>query len=444
MSSDTISVLIAEDEAVTRLGMKFALKTFPDVELVAESADGVSAILQALVAKPSIILMDIGLPKVDGITAARKVKEALPKTKVIVFTGAEDVDLMDSAFKAGVDGYCLKKMSGEDLYSAIKLVNAGEKYIARELRSTSKEPERTPSKREALAGELLKEQMASGSQNTIIGERYQVEKVLGRGGMGIVYKGRHIFMNRPVAIKILHPELAADAAVVARFRHEASTLSQFNHPNLISVFDFGVTKLGEPFMVMDFCQGKSLENLISIRGKLKATDCIPLFLQACEALKMVHQAGILHRDLKPGNLILTDEGHLKVVDFGLCKSFDGMERLVKLTCTGEVVGSPSYMSPEQCMGKSLDERSDIYSLGISMYETLTGELPFQADSYYEILNMHIRGTAPREPLLMACVPPVMEEIVYKCIDKDPYARYQTADELSQALVKASVYLEQKV
>ncbi len=484
-STDTISVLIAEDEAVTRLGLKFALNTFRDLRLVSECADGITAILQSLAKHPQVILMDLGLPKVDGITASRKIKEALPQTKIIALTCAEDESIILNAIDAGVDGYCLKKVSGERLHQVIMAVLGGAFWIDPDLKlklpenaaplCRRKDPsETTPitvpnlppmpvhqhvqmhqggkpasnlpddqgtalehSQESQLTPEQLVEKRASGSIATIIGDRYQIEKVLGRGGMGMVYKGRHIYMNRLVAIKVLHPEQAKDQSIVARFRKEASALCRFSHPNLVSVFDFGVMNSGEPFMVMDFCDGESLDKLIKRNGNLKIEQCLDIFSQACQALIAVHGQGMIHRDVKPGNLLLCKDGVIKLVDFGLCKNVGGLEHLIRLTCTGEVVGSPSYMSPEQCIGKELDQRSDIYSLGVSMYEALTGEIPFDGDSFYEILNQHIRGTASREPFLRKNIPGELEEIVFRCIDRDPDGRYQSAEELLKAIQNAA-------
>ena len=491
--TDTISVLIAEDEAVTRLGLKFALNTFPDLRLVSECADGIAAILQTLAKHPRVILMDLGLPKVDGITASRKIKEALPQTKIIALTCAEDENIILKAIDAGVDGYCLKKISGERLHEVITAVLGGAFWIDPDLKlklpedaaplcqrkdprdtspitepnlppmpqhqnvhmrrggdavtAPSQTPElnlsttdvngKKPGGEPDLTPEQLVEKRASGTIATIIGDRYQIEKVLGRGGMGMVYKGRHIYMNRLVAIKVLHPEQAKDQSIVARFRKEASALCRFSHPNLVAVFDFGVMKSGEPFMVMDFCDGESLDKIIRREGNLKIEQCLDIFSQACEALIAVHSQGMIHRDVKPGNLLLGKDGMIKLVDFGLCKNVGGLENLIRRTCTGEVVGSPSYMSPEQCIGKELDQRSDIYSLGVSMYEALTGEIPFDGDSFYEILNQHIRGTPSREPFLRKNIPIELEEIVFRCIDRDPDARFQSAEELLKALQKAA-------
>ncbi|MBK7746888.1 MAG: Non-specific serine/threonine protein kinase [Cyanobacteriota bacterium erpe_2018_sw_39hr_WHONDRS-SW48-000098_B_bin.30] len=497
MPSDCITVLIAEDEAITRFGLKYALHTFADVRVVAECPDGVSTILQALATHPNVILMDIGLPKVDGITASFKIKEALPKTKIIVFTCSEDKDDITRSFEAGVDGYCLKKVSGEHLYAAIKAVLAGETWmdpdlgehvsLLKQLHQSSiikdsgsllnilqdtadpsrshigalhvhSEPDTTSgtsgyenkdselpldeqdinycpllNSNAGLSEEQLREQRASGANRTIIAERYQVEKVLGKGGMGMVYKGRHIYMNRAVAIKILHPEQSRDPAVVSRFRKEARSLCQFSHPNLVGVFDFGVMSTGEPFMVMDYCDGQSLDKILHKTGKLSVKRGLFIFEQVCRALEAVHNQGIIHRDVKPSNILVGADDAIKLVDFGLAKSLGGLEHLIKLTCTGEVVGSPSYMSPEQCTGQELDHKSDIYSLGISMFEAFTGEMPFQADSFYELLNKHIRGTPSRDPFIKNNLPRDLEEVIFRCLDKNPEGRFQSARELLQAL-----------
>lgn len=437
----SISVMIAEDESVTRMGLKFTLETFPDVSLVAECSDGLSVILQALVTKPNIILMDIGLPKIDGITAAAKVKEVLPGTKIILFTNKEDTSLLRVALSAGFEGYCLKKMCGQDLHSAIRKVDAGKMFIAPELETAFLT---MGAKTENQTNVNVLEQKAAAPEHevgTVVSEAYEIEMVLGKGGMGMVYRGRHRATDRAVAIKILHPEFTNDPTVLRRFQQEADMLSKFCHTNLTSVSDFGRTKFGEPFMVMDFCRGKSLESVIGASGALDPQICLPLFLQVCSALQVIHAAGLVHRDVKPANIILSDDGEIKLVDFGLCKDTAIVERALKLTNTGEVLGSPSYMSPEQCLGKNLDARSDLYSVGMSLYEVLTGELPFQANSFYEMFKMQVQKEAPREPLIKAFVPAAIEEIILKCLAKSPDARYQSAEDLAQALRQASIGLQ---
>lgn len=516
-----ITILIAEDQAITRFGLKCSLEAYADLKVVADCGDGVSAILQALAVKPNVILMDIGLPKIDGIRASKEIKQALPNCHIIMFTASAEKEHIYEALEAGADGYCLKTVAGEHLYAAIKAVTSGATWldpgIAHKLlkaqdKQSSQESSAVitsslplkPSPNSALSEEqvaILKMLSAGCSLETIakqtsaslgnvgglvqgtldlllkaakqelndkgetpiapyktggpdrqgiknyqdgrtpIGDRYEIDGVLGRGGMGIVYKGKHVLMNRPVAIKMLHPEHAADDHVVARFQTEAQTLSQLSHPNLVSVFDFGVTANHEPYMIMDFHSGQSLDNYLIAQGPLDSDIGLSIFKQVLSGLSIVHKAGIVHRDIKPSNIIVSQDRNpeVKIVDFGIAKNPSTEKERLKITNTGEVVGTPRYMSPEQCTGKELDARSDIYALGCVMYECFTGKATFDGDSFYDMVRLHLNEAPSRLPFFQPGVshPKELVEIIFKALNKNPDDRYQSAEEMLEALNKVS-------
>lgn len=279
----------------------------------------------------------------------------------------------------------------------------------------------------------------------VFADRYDIESVLGLGGMSIVYKAKHRLMNRTVAIKMLHNKLKDDVVSLERFRLEAQAASTLNHQNIITVYDFGVTNDGELFFVMDFLHGESLENLIERKGRVPYERALPIFKQICAGLSAAHKKGIVHRDLKPANIVLTKEEDgselVKIVDFGIAKMLVGGSQQ-HLTQTGEVFGSPIYMSPEQCLGKDLDIRSDIYSLGCLMYDTLAGGPPFRGDSVLETMNMHCKDEPPslNRPEGGTSVPPELEEVILKCMAKDPNARFQNATEIQDILGAISTTL----
>lgn len=514
-----ITILIAEDQAITRFGLKCALETYPDLKVVAESGDGVSAILQALAVKPNVVLMDIGLPKVDGIRASKEIKQALPLTRIIMFTASAEDEHIYEALEVGADGYCLKTVAGEHLYSAIKAVTSGATWldpgIANRLlrvqdsrhqqelaappvplklpNNTELSPEQVAVLKLLSSGSSLEEiarstnmsldrvgvlvqgtlgLLASAAKQelytkgetpahiesahvvpkhshlqqydegrTIIGDRYAIEGVLGQGGMGIVYKGRHVLMNRPVAIKMLHPEYADDKQVVSRFQSEAQTLSQLSHHNLVSVFDFGITTTHEPFLVMDFHSGQSLDSFLHENGPLGADLGIAIFTQVLEGLSVVHNAGIVHRDIKPSNIIVSQDKKLtvKIVDFGIAKSSSAEKAKLNLTNTGEVVGTPRYMSPEQCTNGELDARSDIYALGCVMYEAFTGRPTFDGDSFYEMVRQHVNEPASRLPFFQPEIrlPMNIVDAIFKALEKRPEDRFKSADEMREAMAKVT-------
>lgn len=272
-------------------------------------------------------------------------------------------------------------------------------------------------------------------------DRYIVESVLGLGGMSVVYKAKHKLMDRTVAIKMLHNVLKQDVTALERFKLEAQACSLLSHQNVITVYDFGVTPDGEPFFVMDCLEGESLKDLIERKGRIAYDRALSIFKQICEGLEAAHKRGIVHRDLKPANVIVTkqDDGseHVRLVDFGIAKMLkqDGRQQQ-QLTKTGEVFGSPIYMSPEQCLGKEIDARSDIYALGCLMYETLSGEPPFLGAGFLETMNMHVGDKAKplTEVVPDANLPVELVEVINRCMEKDPDLRFQNVGEVRDTLV----------
>ncbi|MBX9571939.1 MAG: protein kinase [Candidatus Obscuribacterales bacterium] len=269
-------------------------------------------------------------------------------------------------------------------------------------------------------------------------DRYEILGIIGDGGMGKVYKARHNLMKRIVAIKMLLPHLVQSAAALKRFQQEAQAASALNHPNILTVYDFGISDQGMPYLVMDYLEGTSLAALLQEQGYLASERAIHIFSQACSALAHAHQKGVIHRDLKPANIMLIDyDGQpdfLKIVDFGIAKLLqpDGAEQL---THTGEVFGSPLYMSPEQCRGRELDPRSDIYSLGCVMYRTVTGKPVFSGRDPMECMYKQVNDM----PMSFNDVVPELglseklESAIFRAISKDVEGRYTNMLEFREAL-----------
>lgn len=273
-------------------------------------------------------------------------------------------------------------------------------------------------------------------------DRYEMKSLLGFGGMSIVYKARHKHMDRTVAIKVLHPDLINDPLALERFQQESKAAASLTHPNVVTVYDFGMSQQGQAFFVMDCLEGTTLEELLEKRRRVPVDRAVNIFKQICDGLESAHKKGIIHRDLKPPNIALIPQEDgtdlVKILDFGVAKLLPKSDQqALRLTQTGEVFGSPLYMSPEQCLGKKLDARSDIYALGCLMYETLTGSPAVIADSFLEALNKHV-GEAPKafkETAPSLNIPESVEEIVFKCLEKDPDNRFQTVGEVRDALVR---------
>ena len=270
---------------------------------------------------------------------------------------------------------------------------------------------------------------------------YHILDLISVGGMGRVYRAEQSVLGRTVAVKVIHPHLLADENAALRFMTEARAASQLNHPNSVSVYDFGRTEDGQPYLVMEFLRGKDLATVAWEEGPLPFTRTTDVLRQALAALGEAHELGIVHRDLKPENIILEPlrrgGDHVKVVDFGLAKlKGDALGR--SITNPGIVCGTPDYMSPEQGRGDPLDGRSDLYGLGVVLFQLLTGRLPFDADTPTQIVMMHLTIPVPdpRQVAPERNIPEPLVEVVQKAMAKDQAARYQDAAEFSDALTAA--------
>ncbi len=274
---------------------------------------------------------------------------------------------------------------------------------------------------------------------TVFADKYEILSVLGAGGMSVIYKARHKYMERICALKLLHPFLLSDSSMFQRFQYEAKAASNLYHPNVVAMHDFGITNDGKAYLVMDYLEGEDLSTVLERDVFLTEPQAREIFRQALAGLDHAHSKGVIHRDLKPSNLFLipqTDGSVLvKLVDFGIAKITDSGSAAQNLTRTGEVFGSPLYMSPEQCAGKSLDARSDIYSLGCLMYEALSGRRPLVGESALETMHMHIKEM----PLTLSQaapkleVSPQLENAVMKCLCKRPDDRFSSVAELYQEI-----------
>ena len=279
---------------------------------------------------------------------------------------------------------------------------------------------------------------------TVFAEKYEIMSILGKGGMSQVYKARHKFMDRIVAVKVLLEHLVTDAAAVQRFQQESKAASTLNHQNIVTVYDFGQTPNGQAYFVMDCLEGKSLSDVIEEEGRLDVSRALEIFQQICDGLDHAHQKGIIHRDLKPNNIVLLpdEQGResVRIVDFGIAKIIGDGSPQQRLTQTGEIFGSPFYMSPEQCQGFTLDTRSDLYSLGCLMFETLTGVPPQMGDTFVQTALKHINDPPPSFTVVSpnANVPRQVEYVIQRCLEKSPKERFATAAEVKQALLDAAL------
>jgi eukaryotic-like serine/threonine-protein kinase len=277
-----------------------------------------------------------------------------------------------------------------------------------------------------------------------IGERFLVKRKLGEGGMGVVYEAEQTAIDRRVALKVLHPHLT-DESLYARFRNEAAAASRLGHPNTITVFDFGKTESGSLYIAMEFIEGVSLDDEIQKNGAIEWQRAARIASQICGSLQNAHENGIVHRDLKPENVMLLTRGGerdiVKVLDFGIAKIMedDGKDQRQALTKTGMVFGTPQYMSPEQIRGEKVDARSDIYSMGVIIYQMLTGSLPFRAETPMGLLTKHLMDVPPPFGQMNAAVqvPEEMERLVMQTLSKTAAERPQTMREMADRMDTAT-------
>jgi eukaryotic-like serine/threonine-protein kinase len=265
----------------------------------------------------------------------------------------------------------------------------------------------------------------------VFSERYELNHLIARGGMAEVYRARDRLLDRPVALKVLFPELSVDRSFVERFRREAQAAANLSHPNIVPVFDWGEDG-GTYFIVMEFIDGRPLSSILKTAGPLSAERTADVGAHVAAALGYAHKHGVIHRDVKPGNVLITDEGQVKVTDFGIARAINTEE---SLTQTGAVMGTATYFSPEQAEGIGVDARSDLYSLGVVLFEMVTGRPPFLGDTPVAVASKHVRDHPPAPRELNPSIPPTFEAIILKAMAKDPAHRYATAEELRADLLR---------
>jgi len=511
MNSSVVTVLIVDDQPIVRAGLRLSLEKLKRLRVVGESADGETAITDAQHLHPDVVLMDIGLPGMDGSEATWRIKQESPRIRIIMFTSHDSPKDITAALGAGADGYCLKDASAEQIASAIDTVTRGEVWIDPTLADSvlllvqHKEPADKHDQDVQLSATEIRvlELISAGfekigiahdmemdaeavvgvmrniirrysgnsrkmamqpdsvsvpkivtdssfshewfaatleaTEGVVIAEKYLLEELLGAGGIGTVFKARHLYMDRAVALKLLKPQYDEDAQVIRAFQQEAKALASFKHKNIVDVYDFGITGLGQPYLVMEFIKGTDLDMVLQSdqNRKLEYRRFLSIFLQVCEALAAAHARDIIHCDLKPGNIFVlqgSDETEevIKLVDFGLAKSVP-RNATVQSQATDSflVAGTPSYMPPEQCSGRGIDKRSDIYALGCVMYEALAGINPFNADSPMESFARQFEFTPP--PVSGFCpeapIDPELEQCIAKMLAKNPIQRHQSVQEV---------------
>jgi serine/threonine protein kinase len=262
---------------------------------------------------------------------------------------------------------------------------------------------------------------------------YRIARKIGQGGMGQVYRAVQPAIGSRVAIKVLSQECAAQRELVERFFAEARAVNLIRHEHIVNVLDLALFPDGRPYIVMEYLEGRPLSTLIQEHGPAPIDVACGILREVLSALEAAHAKGIVHRDLKPDNIFVSPAGHAKVLDFGIAKLQPNVAEVQAGTRTGSLLGTPHYMSPEQALGRSVDARSDLYSIGVILYETLTGRRPFDAPSLYELLRQQVEVDPPAPSTLRPDLPAGMQAVIARALAKDPHRRYQSAREFAQAI-----------
>ena len=269
----------------------------------------------------------------------------------------------------------------------------------------------------------------------LLGGRYELSEVLGRGGMAEVRRGTDTRLGRDVAVKVLRADLARDPAFQTRFRREAQSAASLDAPNVVAVYDTGEDEHGVPWIVMEHVEGRTLRDVLSTEGRLLPQRALEVAVDICSALEVAHRAGIVHRDIKPGNVMLTSQGEVKVMDFGIARAAAAGEST--MTQTESVIGTAAYLSPEQARGEHVDARSDLYSTGCLLYELLTGRPPFVGDSAVAVAYQHVREEPAPPSRYVEGLSPDVDAVVLMAMAKNPAHRYPDADAMREDLLRAA-------
>jgi len=271
------------------------------------------------------------------------------------------------------------------------------------------------------------------SSPSLLNNRYQIEGRIGSGGMAEVYRARDLMLERTVAVKLLREDFSKDPTFRERFRQEAKAAANLSHPNIVTIHDFGFDEK-QIFIVMEYIPGTDLKTILESRGILSVDETLPLIIQACAGVGYAHRAGLIHCDVKPHNMIVTPDQRLKVTDFGIARALASIH---PQEINNVVWGSPQYFSPEQAAGHPPSPASDVYGLGVVLYEMLTGRLPFIANTAAELSYMH-RSVTPTPPSQFnPLIPPTLEQACLKVLSKEPSSRYRTADQFGRVLISLS-------
>jgi DNA-binding NarL/FixJ family response regulator/predicted Ser/Thr protein kinase len=423
-ASGSVSIVIADDHAMVRSGLRVLLNAEPDMRVVAEAGDVEAALRCTRDHHPHVVVLDLNMPGEPSLPAIPRLLEAAPGTAVVMVTMQDEVEYARAALSAGASGYVVKAAAEAELVEAVRAAASGGTYL-------------TPALGAQLARAAVRPRPIADAGDTEpeVGSTFaghRIDGIAGRGAMGVVLRATDLVLDRRVALKLIAPLYARDPTFRARFERECRIAAALDHPNVVPIFHAGEER-GQLYVTMRFIDGTDLKALLARERWLDPQRAVAIVAQVADALDEAHAHGLVHRDVKPANVLLAERGGRErafLTDFGVTKQRTTTDPA--LTGTGMAIGSVDYMAPEQAEVAPVDARTDVYALGCVLFHALTGSVPFIRGNDLERMWAHVHETPPAPSSIETRLPKALDDVLARALAKRPDDRYQSAGEFARA------------